>query len=334
VAALSYFGGVFERIRYDNLSSAVQKVLRGRRRIETDRFVALRSHYLFESEFCRPGKEGAHEKGGVEGGVGRFRRNHLVPVPRIESYEALNRMLFDTCAQDDLRRREGHRSTIIEDWERERSALRALPIEPFQTARIETARVDAKGCVCVSTNRYSVPIGLAHRRIEYRLHATRLELVHEGRVVASHPRLQGRHDIRVCLDHYLELLWHKPGALNRSLPLRQARERDEWPAAYDRLWEGLVERFDASEAARQMLCVLLLHRDHDADSVRVAVELGLEHGSLDAGAISVLVRQLVATETVAAPLADLGALARYDRPIADLKDYDVLLTRPSNMAVH
>ncbi len=152
--------------------------------------------------------------------------------------------------------------------------------------------------------------------------------------MARHPRLQGRHGIRVCLDHYLELLWHKPGALIRSLPLRQARDRGEWPAAYDQLWDGLVERFDESEAARQMLCVLILHRDHDADSVLVAVELGMEHGSVDAGAISVLVRQLAATETVAAPLADLGVLARYDRPVADLSDYDALLTRPSKVAVH
>lgn len=76
MAAFDYFAGVFKRIRYDNLTSAVKKVLRGRRRIETERFIALRSHYLFESFFCLPGKEGAHEKGGVEGGVGRFRRTH------------------------------------------------------------------------------------------------------------------------------------------------------------------------------------------------------------------------------------------------------------------
>lgn len=68
-------------IRYDNLTSAVKKVLRGRARQETERFIGLRSHYLFESFFCRVGITGAHEKGGVEGGVGRLRRSHLTPVP-------------------------------------------------------------------------------------------------------------------------------------------------------------------------------------------------------------------------------------------------------------
>ncbi len=77
------------QIRYDNLKPAVVRVLRGRDRQETERFIALRSHYGFDSFFCIPGKDGAHEKGGVEGEVGRFRRN-LVPVPRVESMEELN----------------------------------------------------------------------------------------------------------------------------------------------------------------------------------------------------------------------------------------------------
>jgi transposase len=63
--AFSWFGGVFEEVRYDNLGSAVKKVLRGRRRVETDRFIAMRSHYLFDSIFTTPGIEGAHEKAWV-----------------------------------------------------------------------------------------------------------------------------------------------------------------------------------------------------------------------------------------------------------------------------
>ncbi len=48
-AGLAYFGGVFEEIRMDNHRGAVERIMRGRNRIETARFVALRSHYLFES---------------------------------------------------------------------------------------------------------------------------------------------------------------------------------------------------------------------------------------------------------------------------------------------
>jgi transposase len=77
--AFAYFGGVFTMLRYDNLASAVRKILRGHRREETVRFMAFRSHWRFAAEFCTPGE--GHEKGGVEGEGGYFRRNHLVPVP-------------------------------------------------------------------------------------------------------------------------------------------------------------------------------------------------------------------------------------------------------------
>lgn len=100
VAALQFFGGVFDLVRYDNLKAAVAKVLKGRRRTESDRFVALRSHYGFDSSFCLSGQQGAHEKGDVEGEVGRFRRRHLVPVPKVESLTELNERLEAACWAD------------------------------------------------------------------------------------------------------------------------------------------------------------------------------------------------------------------------------------------
>jgi transposase len=72
--AFAYFCGVFRKLRYDNLTAAVKKILRGHQREETARFIAFRSHWRFESEFCTPAE--AHEKGGVEGEAGYFRRNH------------------------------------------------------------------------------------------------------------------------------------------------------------------------------------------------------------------------------------------------------------------
>ena len=80
--AFGYFGGVFRRLRYDNLKSAVKKILRGHQREETERLIAFRSHWGFQTEFCNPAR--GNEKGGVEGEVGYFRRNHLVPVPRAQ----------------------------------------------------------------------------------------------------------------------------------------------------------------------------------------------------------------------------------------------------------
>ena len=91
MVAFRRLGGVPQRVRYDNLKAAVVRVLARRDRVESDRFAALRSHYGFDSFFCEPGIAGAHEKGGVEGEVGRFRRRHLVPVPRAQSLAELHR---------------------------------------------------------------------------------------------------------------------------------------------------------------------------------------------------------------------------------------------------
>jgi transposase/lambda repressor-like predicted transcriptional regulator len=93
VEAFAHFGGVPGRVRYDNLKPAVTRVLRGRNRDESDRFTALRSHYGFDAFFCIPGKEGAHEKGGVEGEIGPFRRRHLVPVPTVTTMAGLNDLI-------------------------------------------------------------------------------------------------------------------------------------------------------------------------------------------------------------------------------------------------
>jgi transposase len=263
VEAFDWFGGVFGQVRYDNLTSAVKRVLRGRRRVESDRFVALRSHYLYVSAFTRPGIEGAHEKGGVEGEVGRFRRNHLVPVPAFATTAELNAFILAGCEADLRRRIIGRAVTVGEAWAVERPLLAALPGERFDTAETASPRVDAKSLVTVRQNRYSVPVRLAGLRVSVRIGAREITVSHAGEPVACHERLQGRYGTSARLDHYLELLERKPGGLQHSLALRQERERGGWPGCFDELWAALTVRYGSSEAARQMVDVLLLSREHD-----------------------------------------------------------------------
>ena len=93
--AFEFFGGVPRRISYDNLAIAVIEVLKGRERKLTKEFLRLQSHYLFQEHFClvrRP-----NEKGHVERLVGFARRNFLVPVPQINSWEMLNQQLRERC---------------------------------------------------------------------------------------------------------------------------------------------------------------------------------------------------------------------------------------------
>jgi len=103
--AFEVLGGTpADKIRYDNLKSAVSRVLFGRNRTESARWVTFRSHHGFDAFYCHPGVEGAHEKGGVEGEGGRFRRNHLVPVPKVATMAELNELLLGYDRADDARR--------------------------------------------------------------------------------------------------------------------------------------------------------------------------------------------------------------------------------------
>lgn len=101
VEAFQHFGGVARRLTYDNLTTAVQKILQGKERQEQERFLTLRGTYLFDSHFCTPGA--GHEKGGVEHGIGFVRRQYLVPLPEVASYQELNLLLRQRCLADDER---------------------------------------------------------------------------------------------------------------------------------------------------------------------------------------------------------------------------------------
>ncbi len=326
VHAFGWFDGVFCEVRYDNLTSAVKQVLKGRRRVESDRFVALRSHYLYDSIFTTPGIAGAHEKGGVEGEVGRLRRNHLVPVPSVGSIAQLNALLLDACERDLQRRIAGRPGTVCEQHALERPTLRALPGERFDATEVASVRVDAKALITVRQNRYSVPVALAGLRVSVRVGANEIVVCHQGRQVARHERLHGRSGTRAVLDHYLELLSRKPGGLARSLALAQERERGAWPECFDELWQALAARYDASEAARQMIDVLMLAREHGPATVALAVRGALTAGAIDGRAVAVLARRAATPARAARPLDGLSArLAAHDRPEPDLAGYDALI---------
>jgi hypothetical protein len=319
--AFEWFGGVFGLIRYDNLTSAVKQVLRGRRRVETDRFIALRSHYLFDSQFTLAGIEGAHEKGGVEGEVGRFRRRHFVPVPEVADFAELNARMLAGCESDLKRRIVGRGQTVGESFSRERPLLRSLATERAPTAEEGTPRVDAKALVTIKQNRYSVPVRLVGLRVCARVGAREIELRHDGTEVARHERLQGRFGVSARLDHYLELLTRKPGALRGSLALLQERERGAWPESFDQLWAAITERYGGSEAARQMVDVLMLCREHGPEQTELAVRGALTAGAHEGRAVAVLARraerrQVPTLEDLPERLAGLGTpeptLARYD----------------------
>jgi transposase len=186
----AYFGGVFRTLRYDNLSSAVKKILRGRQREETSRVIAFRSHWGFQSEYCNPAS--GNEKGGLEGEVGRYRRNWLVPVPEASDLAALNQRLLAGCLASRSRTISRRTMTVGEASQMERPHLLPPAEDRFPIDEILFPLiVDNKGRVRVKTNWYSAPLwpGL---RVTARVWPSLIEIEHDGACVALHQRNYGR----------------------------------------------------------------------------------------------------------------------------------------------
>jgi transposase len=320
--AFAYFGGVFRTLRYDNLTSAVKKVLRGSRREETTRFVAFRSHWRFAAEFCTPAEP--HEKGGIEGEAGYFRRNHWVPVPEALDIKALNQQILKACQQDEHRLIAGHEQTVGAALLVERDSLLPVAEEGMDLARTSFPTTNGLGCVKVLTNAYSVPVP-AGTQVQAKTYASTVELWREGRCIASHERCYRRQQQILDLEHYLDVLFRKPGALAGSKPLEQKRQAGLWPASFDQIWQGLMERHGKQSGTKQMIDLLKLSPKYGHQKLRDAIESAMATGCYDAAAVRHLldVDQL---QHVSCEAIDVGFLERYARPLPGLQEYDQLLT--------
>jgi transposase len=320
-----HFGGVPERIRYDNLKPAVARVMLGRSRVESERFVALRSHYLFDAFYCRPGIDGAHEKGGVEGEVGRFRRRHLVPVPKVSSLAELNELLARADELDDARHLPGRRLSVGAHFDLERPMLRALPEERFDAALWLQCRVDSKSRICVRQCFYSVPVSYVGRKIDVRLGASFVEALDGKKVLARHERAVRKGTETLDLDHYLEVMKVKPGALLGSTALAQARSSGSITPAHSHFLELARRRLGDKAATSAFVEVLLLHRTCSPQAISTGIEAALGIGSLDPNVVALEARR--SAERLSPVETEVGDLVRFDRPPPTLDPYDDLLRK-------
>jgi transposase len=328
VQAFEHFGGVPGRVRYDNLKPAVTRVLKGRDRLESDRFIALRSHYGFDSFFCFPGKDGAHEKGGVEGEIGRFRRRHMVPMPRVASLAELNELMARADAMDDHRRISGRFLSVGEHFAVEAHELRPLPAEAFDTRRCSTNRVDTKSRVCVRQCFYSVPARYSGKRLDVMLGAETVEVFDGRRQVAHHARAVTKGTEVLVLDHYLEVLARKPGALPGATALARARASGAFSATHDEFWDLARRRLGDGAGTRVLIDVLLTHRQLPHAAVIAGMTAALTAGSVDPEVVLVEARR-AAEAAPPAPVVPIGVLAKFDRPKPTLDGYDQLLEASS-----
>jgi len=312
--AFRFYGGVPRRCIYDNPAYSVKRgsgPLTGRERNLTDSFGALQSAYLFKADFAAPAK--GNEKGSVERKVGTLRRSLMVPVPKAESFQELNKMLLEKALG------------VKAKAERfEADAKRFLPVPDYEPSRLVEAKVDKTSLVRFESNSYSVPTEFVGRSVLIRAKPFEIEVLSDKRQVAVHVRSAEKGRAFAQIAHYLDLLERKPRAARTALAVVQAGLPLEFEAYYENNDDG------TGAADLRFVGVLRLSQEFGVERVAVALRTANARGLKEPADIRcVLMRGAGNAEAPSSRLCIVGKLPedrkcpRVERP--PLSDYGRLL---------
>ena len=264
IQAFNFFGGVPNRITYDNSRVAVRQITGCHQRVPTDGFLQLASHYLFKHHFCTVRR--ANEKGVVEGICKYGRSNFLVPVPEVKDFDELNTMLREMCWRDGERRLRGKELSKLGLLKEEE--FLPLPEASFDACRKQNSRANSLSLIRFNANDYSVPVRHAHHELTVKGYVDRVEIsTRAGNQVAKHTRIWGKESISYEPIHYLPLLERKPGALDYAAPLFDF----ELPRCFDLLRRKL-ESQNGHAGTKEYIQTLRLIEKHSISRVTRAIE--------------------------------------------------------------
>ena len=315
--AFAFVGCVPAEVWWDNPATVAIHVLRGRERTLHARYAALASHFLFAAKFCLP--RTPREKPRVENRVKDLERMWATPVPQVPDLAALNGHLRQCCVTARERTCGGNAETVAVRFGRDRSAALPLPRHPFDACVIGSGAVDKYQTVAFDGNRYSVPRRWAFRPVTVKGYIDRLDIVADGRVVASHVRCYGRHERVLDPLHFPAILRDKPATLDHAPVYR------DWalPPVFAQLRTRLEADHGVRVGVRQPIRVLQLLARLPLAAVEAAVATHLTRGRPTAAAITTAAERLATatttlTDTVPSPIPV---------PRPDLSRFDRLLSR-------
>jgi transposase len=318
VRAFRVIGGIPNQITFDNPKTLVKRVFRGHAREEHPAFIAFRSHYLFGGNFCNPAK--GNEKGHVEGLVGCVRRNALVPIPEVHSMEELNRILLNWCEADLNREFKGKR--VSEWFAQEQVSLKPLPPFDYSCCRHLECSVGRYSEIRVGTNRYSVPVAFAHRKVSVKAYPEKVEIWDRGTPIASHPRSYGQNQDILDPYHYVPLLKGRPALLDHGKAFQAWR----LPKIFEQVREALKVRKASPD--REYIRILLLHEKYTTDQIAMGLKRALDLGCLGADEVEILLLRLSQPDPIPSESFQIGLTPDFGYlkvETGDLKRYNTLV---------
>lgn len=198
MAAFAEIGGVPIEILYDRMKTAVTGEDDEGHIIYNRSLLDLARHYGFHPRACRPYR--AKTKGKVERPFSYIRKDFFL-ARRFRNLDDLNAQLQDwLAAVANVRLHATTQRIVAEAFAQEQHDLQRLPAMPFDALLKLERRVSHDGLVSVGGNYYSVP-DRTRRVVEVHQLPDTIRILDGGRLVASHPVLEGRRQYRIDPAH-------------------------------------------------------------------------------------------------------------------------------------
>jgi transposase len=274
--AFQFFGGVTRVVVPDNARSGVSKACYYEPELNLT-YAEMATHYGTAIVPARPKKP--TDKAKVESAVQAVERELLAPLRKrkffslAEIQAALDERLAKLNSRP-FQKLEGSRKTAYESLDR--PALKALPSTRYELAEWRKARVSIDYHIEVEKNLYSVPYNLVREQVDVRLTARVLEVLHNGKRVASHPRSYGRGVLSTDPEH-------RPAAHRMHLEWTPSRILS-WAASVGEQCGYLCEhilktKVHPEQGYRSCLGVMSLGKRYGAERLEAACQRALHIAS-------------------------------------------------------
>jgi len=321
--AFSFYGGTCLRGIYDNMKTAVTKILEGKDRLFNRRFLQMCSHYLVEPVACSPGS--GWEKGQVEKQVKNIREWLFTPMPRFKDIAELNVYLEEQCIVIGKKRKhpQDKEHTIWELFQKEKKTLNPIRF-PFDGYAERECRVSSTCLIRYDRNHYSVSSKVANQTATVLATAELIQVVKNGEVVGEHVRQFGRDKTIYDPWHYLGLLERKPGALRDGAPFKDW----ELPSGIKQIQKQLLSRKGGD---REFVEILIAARDHGLELTNDACETALSDKTVRSEVILNLITRKLDPPAID-PVNTPEWLHLSEEPLADCSRYDRLREEVSHGA--
>ncbi|WAA08928.1 IS21 family transposase [Fervidibacillus albus] len=309
-----HIGGVPCRIRFDNLTPAVKKILPHGKRILTEGFQQFALHYGFAYEFCNPAS--GNEKGHVESKVKYIRNNMFLPERTIYNLEDFNRQLWEECKRDHQRQHYEKKIEIAKLHEEERAAFLCLPAKEYTCTRYETVKADKYGFIQIDAKKYSTSPRFASQTVLVGITYNRVDIIDEnGEIIVRHERIYGEKMKSMKWQPYLALMAKRPTALKYSTFYEQLPHN----------WQNYLETCTLEEKKKALQLLSAILKDYDFHKASEALDLAMASGHPSIETIKHAYIQLISGQGDRFTLQMIHSVPELPNVVRGMSQYDTAM---------